>query len=123
MERLVIDTEGRIAIPPEILQRRGLHPGDELTVLETGRGLLVCQDGLALLDDWWESLTEEEKVESRQEADAYEALSEEARDAIWNEGSEEFDRWFDADDDEDDEEGDALDLAASQQPASQNPIG
>lgn len=114
MERLVIDTDGKIAIPPDLLRRRGLHPGDELTVLETGRGLLVCHDGLALLDDWWESLTEEEKVEARKEATAYTALSEAERDDIWNEGSEEFDRWFDADDDEDDEEGDEIDLAPSQ---------
>jgi bifunctional DNA-binding transcriptional regulator/antitoxin component of YhaV-PrlF toxin-antitoxin module len=109
MERLVIDREGKITLPPEILQRRGLRAGDELAVLETGHGLLVCHEGLALLDDWWESLTETERAEARKEAAAYSALSEAERDAIWNEGTEELERWLDADEEE---EGDEYAFAA-----------
>lgn len=123
MERIVIEATGKITIPPDLLRRRGLHPGDELTLLETGRGLLVCHDGLALLDEWWTSLTEEEKVDARREAAAYNDLSDEERDAIWNEGSEEFDRWFEADDDEDEEEGDEIEFVSDKHPASENLIG
>ncbi len=117
MERLVVDAEGKVTLPSTLIQRRGLRPGDELTLLETGRGLLVCHEGLALLDDWWENLTEAEKIEARKEAKEYEALSEEERDAIWNAGSEELERWFDADDDDDDDEkGATIDLESSKYP-------
>ena len=40
MERLVVDAEGKLTIPPEIIQKRGLLPGDEVELLETDRGLL-----------------------------------------------------------------------------------
>lgn len=84
MERLIVDAEGKVTIPPEIIQKCGLRPGDEITLLETEYGLLVCQKGMALLDDWWNSLTTDAQREARQEAEVYEALSEEKRDAIWN---------------------------------------
>ena len=103
MERLIVDAEGKVTIPPEIIQKRGLRPGDEIMLLETKYGLLVCQKGMALLDDWWSSLTEEDKRESRQEAEAYEALSEEERDAIWNQFRVSI---------EEDAEGDEIDLSA-----------
>jgi len=45
MERLIVDVEGKVTIPPEIIQKRGLRPGDEITLLETEYGLLVCQKG------------------------------------------------------------------------------
>ncbi|HEX4947854.1 MAG TPA: AbrB/MazE/SpoVT family DNA-binding domain-containing protein [Blastocatellia bacterium] len=89
MERLVIDADGKVAIPPEILQRRGLHPGDELALVEAAEGLLLYQNDMdaevkAWAENWWNSLTEDEKREARQEADWYESLTEEQRDALWN---------------------------------------
>lgn len=107
MERLIVDAEGKVTIPPEIIQKRGLRPGDEITLLETEYGLLVCQKGMALLDDWWSSLTTEEQREARQEAEAYEALSEDQRDAIWNQIPVSI---------EEDAEGDEIDLSAIQPP-------
>ena len=35
MEKLTVDAEGKIVIPPEVIQKRGLHPGDELTLVES----------------------------------------------------------------------------------------
>jgi hypothetical protein len=29
MEKLTVDAEGKSVIPPEVIQKRGLHPGDE----------------------------------------------------------------------------------------------
>ena len=34
MEKLTVDAEGKIVIPPEVIQKRGLHPGDELETLD-----------------------------------------------------------------------------------------
>lgn len=107
MERLLVDAEGKVTIPPEVVHKRGLRPGDELTLLETTHGLLVCQKGLAFLEDWWNSLTPAEKIEARQEAEWYEALSAEERDAIWNQFPESI---------EEEDERDELDLAAIEHP-------
>jgi len=41
MEKLTVDAEGKIIIPPEVIQKGGLHPGDELTLVESDEGLLV----------------------------------------------------------------------------------
>ena len=46
MEKLTVDAEGKIVIPPEVIQKRGLHPGDELTLVEAAEGLLVYQGGV-----------------------------------------------------------------------------
>ena len=62
---------------------------------------------MALLDDWWRSLTQEEQREASQEAEAYDALSEEERDAIWNQFPMSI---------EEDAEGDEIDLSAIQPP-------
>jgi hypothetical protein len=53
-------------------------------------------------------LTEEEKAAAREEAGAYESLSEEEREAIWNEFPESI---------EADAEGDGIDLSTNQRPA------
>ncbi|MEW6207660.1 MAG: hypothetical protein AB1631_04785 [Acidobacteriota bacterium] len=107
MERLIVDAEGKVTIPSEIIQKRGLHPGDELTLLETEYGLLVCRKGLAMLEEWWNSLTDEEKREARTEAEWYESLNEEQREAFWNQ--------FPASIEEEDE-GDEIDLSAVERP-------
>ena len=41
MEKLTVDAEGRIIIPSEVIYKRGLRPGDELTLIESAEGLLV----------------------------------------------------------------------------------
>ena len=46
MEKLTVDAEGRIIIPSEVIQKRGLRPGDELTLVESDEGLLVYQGGV-----------------------------------------------------------------------------
>jgi len=89
MERLIVDAEGKVIIPPEVIHKRGLRPGDELTLVEAAEGLLVYQGGAdSETMAWWTSLSEEERRLAESEARRYEALSEEERDAIWNEGEE-----------------------------------
>jgi bifunctional DNA-binding transcriptional regulator/antitoxin component of YhaV-PrlF toxin-antitoxin module len=111
MERLVVDAEGKIVIPLAITQKYGLRPGDEISLVETANGLLVRvsdAEAWAWAHHWWNSLTDEEKRTARQEAEAYESLSEEERDAIWKEFQESI---------EVDAEGDEIDLPAIQRPA------
>jgi bifunctional DNA-binding transcriptional regulator/antitoxin component of YhaV-PrlF toxin-antitoxin module len=104
MEKLVVDAEGKLTIPPHILEKRGLHPGDELTLVEADEGLLVYQHGLdPLTARWWKGLGEDERRQAQAEADRYESLSEEERDRIWNEGTESI---------EEDAEGDEVDIPA-----------
>src|SRR5437763_16231693 len=89
MEKLVVDAEGKLTIPPHILEKRGLHPGDELTLVEADEGLLVYQHGLdPLTARWWKGLGEDERRQAQADAERYESLSEEERDRIWNEGAE-----------------------------------
>jgi bifunctional DNA-binding transcriptional regulator/antitoxin component of YhaV-PrlF toxin-antitoxin module len=102
MEKLVVDAEGKLTIPPHILEKRGLRPGDELTLVEADEGLLVYQHGLdPLTTRWWKGLGEDERRQAQAEAERYESLSEEERDRIWNEGAESI---------EEDAEGDEVDL-------------
>jgi hypothetical protein len=89
MERLIVDAEGKVIILPEVIHKRGLRPGDELTLVEAAEGLLVYQGGAdSETMAWWNSLSEEERHLAEAEARRYEALSEEEREAIWNEGVE-----------------------------------
>ena len=46
MEKLTVDAEGRIIIPSEVIQKRGLRPGDEITLIQSDEGLLVYQGGI-----------------------------------------------------------------------------
>ena len=88
-EKLIVDAEGKVTIRPHILERRGLRPGDELTLVEAAEGLLVYQHGVdPLTSRWWSGLSEDERREARTEARRYQNLSEEERDRIWNEGAE-----------------------------------
>lgn len=89
MERLIVDAEGKVVIPPEVIHKRGLRPGDVLTLVEAEEGMLVYQGGtdpetLA----WWNSLGEEAQQQARAEARRYEAASEAEQDVMWNEGAE-----------------------------------
>lgn len=87
MEKLIVDAEGKITIPREVLQKCGVRPGDELTLVESAEGLLVYQGGVdAKTRAWWEALNSKEKQQAAMEASVYEQLSEADQDALWNEG-------------------------------------
>ncbi len=89
MERLIVDKDGKVTIPSEVIQKRGLRPGDELALVESDEGLLIYYGGLdSKTMQWWNGLTEEERRKAEEEARRYEAMNEEERDAIWNEGPE-----------------------------------
>jgi bifunctional DNA-binding transcriptional regulator/antitoxin component of YhaV-PrlF toxin-antitoxin module len=89
MERLIVDEEGKVTIPQEIIQKRGLRPGDELALVETAEGLLVYQGGVdPKSQQWWDSLNEDERRLAAEEARHYEALTEQERDALWEENEE-----------------------------------
>ena len=86
MEKLTVDADGKITIPPEVIQKRGLHPGDELSLVESAEGLLVYEGGVdEKTSAWWNSLDEGQWLLAKEEARRYESLSEQERDAIWNE--------------------------------------
>jgi AbrB family looped-hinge helix DNA binding protein len=86
MEKLVVDADGKITIPAHILKRRGLRPGDELTLVEAAEGLLIYQRGAdPVTARWWSGLSEDEQRRARVEAQRYENLSEEEQSRIWEE--------------------------------------
>jgi AbrB family looped-hinge helix DNA binding protein len=86
MEKLTVDADGKITIPPEVTQKRGLHPGDELALVEAPEGLLVYQGGVdSKTSEWWTSTDEGQRLIAQQEARRYESLSDKERDSIWNE--------------------------------------
>jgi AbrB family looped-hinge helix DNA binding protein len=67
--KLVVDANGKLTIPPHILKRRGLHPGDELMLVEADEGLLVYQHGTdPLTARSWANHTEDERRQAREEA-------------------------------------------------------
>jgi bifunctional DNA-binding transcriptional regulator/antitoxin component of YhaV-PrlF toxin-antitoxin module len=104
MEKLIVDAEGKIIIPPHILEKRGLHPGDELTLVEAAEGLLVYQRGVdPLTAQWWNGLRDDERRQTQDEAQSYQSLSEAKRDRIWGEGAESI---------EAEAEGDEIELPA-----------
>lgn len=86
MEKLTVDADGKITIPPEVIQKRGLHPGDELALVESAEGLLVYQGGVdEKTSAWWNSLDDGQRLLAEAEARRYESLSDKDRDSIWNE--------------------------------------
>ena len=104
MEKLIVDADGKIIIPPHVLEKRGLRPGDELSLVEAAEGLLVYQSGLdEKTKSWWNSLSENERQQAHSEALRYESMSEEERNRLWEEDSESI---------ETDAEGDELELPA-----------
>jgi bifunctional DNA-binding transcriptional regulator/antitoxin component of YhaV-PrlF toxin-antitoxin module len=109
MERLLVDADGKVTIPPEVIQKRGLRPGDELALVETAGGLVVYLDSIDPKTlAWWNSLTEDERQRAQAEARQYEALTEAERDAMWNEGAESLEAKA---------EGDEIDLPIGERPA------
>lgn len=89
MEKLVVDEEGKLTIPPHVLKKRGLHPGDELMLIEVAEGLLIYHHGVdPAAARWLDKLSAQERQQAQAEARAYDNLSEEERDAIWNNGIE-----------------------------------
>ena len=89
MEKLTVDADGKLTIPPEVIEKRGLHPGDELSLVEAAEGLLVYQGGVdEKTSSWWNSLDEGQRLLAQEQARRYESLSEKERDSIWNEEAE-----------------------------------
>lgn len=89
MEKLIVDAEGKVTIPPEVLRKSGVCPGDELTLVESAEGLLIYQGGVdSKTLAWWQSLSSEEQQRAAVAASAYEQLSEAEQDALWNEGAD-----------------------------------
>jgi len=83
MEKLKIEPDGRLTIPSEIIRKHGLHPGDELVLVDSADGLLVYTRGVDPKTlSWWDSLTDAETLTSAAEARRYPALSEEQRDSL-----------------------------------------
>ncbi len=85
MEKLVVDVERKLIIPPHVLKKRGLQPGDELMLIEAAEGWLIYHRGVdPVTARWWDKLSEQERQQAQPEAQAYDNLSEEERDAIWD---------------------------------------
>lgn len=83
MEKLTVDAEGKVVIPREIIERRGLRPGDTLAVVEAAEGLLMYQGDTDLGSlGWWNRLSEDERRQAAAEARQYEVFSEEARELL-----------------------------------------
>ena len=62
LETLIVDAEGKIIIPPAVLQKRGLQPGDAVALVEAAEGLLVYQGGIDPKTlAWWQTLSDEER--------------------------------------------------------------
>ena len=99
METLIVDAEGKLTIPPEVLQKRGLRTSDVVALVESAEGWFVYQGGVdSQTLAWWHALSDEDKHRAAAEARRYEALSDAERDALWNEGAERLEA--DAEDDE-----------------------
>ena len=89
METLIVDAEGKVTIPPEVLHKRGLRPGDTVALVEAAEGWLVYQGGIdSQTHAWWQTLSAEGRHLAEAEARRYEALSDAERDALWSEGAE-----------------------------------
>jgi bifunctional DNA-binding transcriptional regulator/antitoxin component of YhaV-PrlF toxin-antitoxin module len=89
MTRLIVDSDGRLSIPPEIIKKRGLQPGDELALVVSADGMLVYEGGVDQKTlEWWTGLSEEKRLDAAAEARRYEALSEEGRESLWSESVE-----------------------------------
>lgn len=124
METLTIEAESNLTIPEEISRNSGLQPGDEVPLHDaTDRLFLFIEDAeaRAAAQEWWGSMSEEDRRLAREEAEWYESLSEEERDAIWNEGNAELEKWLDEDDEDD--EGDEIDTSTITRPAGTRPVG
>jgi hypothetical protein len=69
-----------ITIPPEIVEKRGLRPGDEIAIVEAVEGLLVYQTGIDERTlEWWSTRSDEDRKVVEVEARRYEGLSDAAR--------------------------------------------
>jgi len=90
MTKLIVDTDGKLVIPPDTVNHCGWQPGDELIAIEQG-GLVVLHPAGELADlkaqirSWYETLPEAERQQIDAEAGSYDAMNEAERDAFWNE--------------------------------------
>ncbi len=94
MERLVVEADGKVVIPPQVIRAGGLQPGDKISVFSTDQGFLVRYGDAEVWEwaqAWWDSLSEDDKKIARVEAEWYESLSETERDALWGQFPESID--------------------------------
>lgn len=122
MDRLIVDQNGGVMIPAALLQKYGLHPGDQLSLCETEDGWRIYRhsnssEQPAWWSDWWNGLTEEERQQARAEAREYWSLSEAERDAIWDTYDESLEIL--GEDDEDDQEEDEIDIITAKHSAGE----
>lgn len=88
METLIVDADGKITIPSEILQKYGIRPGDAVALVEAAERWLVYPGGVDTQTlTWWQSLSDAEQQHAIVEARVYETLSAAEREALWNEGA------------------------------------
>ena len=77
MEKLTVDANGKIIIPPEVIQKRDLHPSDELKLVESAEGLLVYHGGIdEKTSAWWNRLDDRRRLLAEDDARRYESLRE-----------------------------------------------
>lgn len=89
MEKLVVDEEGKLTIPRQVLEKRGLHPGDEILLIEAAEGWLIYPRRVdPAAARWLDKLSEQDRQQALAEAQAYDNLSEEEKDVFWDEGVE-----------------------------------
>ena len=53
IETLIVDAEGKVTIPSEVLHKRGLRPGDAVDLVESAEGLFVYHGWIAPLTFAW----------------------------------------------------------------------
>ena len=85
MEKLVVDVEGKLTIARHVLEKKGLHSGDKLLLIEVDEGLLIYHHSVdPVTARWWDNLSEQDRQQAQAEAQTYANLSEEERDVFWN---------------------------------------
>lgn len=121
MQKLIVNEQGQLVIPAEAVRQLGFRPGEQAALVQTHQGLLLCSAGIAAFEEWWQTLSNEEKQEARSEAAEYESLSEAEKDAFWNQGNEELEKWLDSAEDDEPEDA-ADDLAVIEGAESAHPL-
>ena len=99
MEKLTIGPDGKLTISSEIIRKHGLHPGDELALVDSPDGLLVYTGGVDKRTlAWWSSLADDERQMAAAEARSYWGLSEEEQDRLWSDRTDTLEAEEDPDD-------------------------
>jgi len=76
---------GSFTIQPEIIESRGLRPGDELALIESAEGLLVYQSSVDEKTLAWSNRVDaKDRALAEAESRQSESLTEEEYKTIWN---------------------------------------